>query len=625
MKEKKGFTLIELLVAIVILSIIGVISYIFVHTSIINAKKDVEVSNAKLLLKGVKEDIAIKDIQANNKLEKEQFFMIENNLEYLVDYRGSKTATDYFKNNSNSCDFCLIKITPDNKISILFEGEYQDVRKDYDSNEVYTTPLIISREVTSLYNQLVLFKDIYTSNNEITETKRFVFNNGIIYEIPSEGTQVEVFRITNKTLKGKIKINNSLESEYVIEIDDKLITINDNGDFKKEDNLNSEYSNNILTLYDEIKFVAEKYVKNNEITSEVYFEFKDGKIDKIDSYGNVISDNSISMNSTIMGSGELRINDSKQYQITIYDNNDNIKNNYGSDELYRESLKFSRDVVLLFRNLSRLELLAEKYLNGATSSDYLPSKSDWLVFYYIRQLKYTGSNWNTVSNSDTKFVTYVKNNGTYLKQYFTSKNSFEVNGNIIDLKHMAAVLATLMYQSAGGEYDLLDQITIDSMASWAGDLQTFMIDNLLPTVTDKTENGYKNATIEKLGQNGTSFSMEDMYADTDGWVIYYNLTKNKTWTIKDAFEKFYLGTSTRSYKNRFTSFKNTVLNSSNGERINFSNLTYEFTKQNFEIDLIIFTYKEVWPIFEGYTISNTMSQGVRKGFTEWIYRQIAKE
>ena len=623
-KEKKGFTLIELLVAILLLGIISVISIVFAVNIIANAKRDVEISNTKILSKLVSEKVSINELQSNNDFNKEKFFVIQNNSEYLVNKNGTKTRTNYFNYNGKYCDFCVIKVKSKDEISILLEGETQDVRKKYKSNNTYTTSLVISREITSLYNELELFKEIYMLNNTITETKRFTFENGIIYELQNDGPKLQVFIINNKTLKGKILINEALKAEYMIEKDNDIITINSAGDFEKKENINSEYSTKVLDLYEEIKYSAQKYIKNNTISSEVYFEFSDGKISLIDSYGNQINSN-ITMNSTVMGSGELRINKSKQYEITIYDNNDNIKNNYGSDELHTEKLKFSRDVTLLFKNLSRLELLAEKYLNGATTTDFKPSKSDWLVFYYIRQLKYTGSNWNTVSGSAPEFVTYVKNNASYLKNYFTSKNSFTVNGDIIDLKHMSAVLATCMYQTASGVYSVLSQTTVDSVASWAGDLQTFMVDNLLPSVTDKTVAGYKKATMEMLGKSNTSFNMDDIYADTDGWVIYYNLSKNTSLSISSAFEEFYLGKSARSYKNRFTSFKNTVLNSTNGSKSSFSNLVYKFTKQNYEYDLILFTYTEKWPLFGSNTISSTMSQGVRDGFTEWIYAQIAKE
>lgn len=626
MKKNKGFTLIELLVVILILGILSVISIIFIGNMISNTKSETEISNAKLLLKGVKDVVGLDTIHNQNEIEKEQFFIIKDNIEYKVDEKGIKTPTNYFAYKEKNCKFCIIKIAPNNDISIVYEGEKQDVKKDYGSNNVYPTNLVESREVTSLYNELTLFRDIYIANNEISQLKRFTFENGVIYEILNDGTKNQVFKINNRTFTGKIKIYKSLETEYIIETNKNIITLDNTGEFSNQENRNNEYSNNVIKLYDEIKFVAEKYIENNNITSEVYFEFSNGKINKVDLYGNAISDNNVTMDSTIKGTGELRINTSNQYEIIIYDNdNDNIKNNYGSDELIKEKLPFSRDVVILFKNLSRLELLAENYLNGATSTNFKPSKSDWLVFYYIRQLKYTGSNWNNVSSYDTAFVTYVKNNASYLKDYFTGKNNFKVNGDTIDLKHMAAVLATCMYQTAASPYDLLSQVTVDSMASWAGDLQTFMVNDLLNSVNNKTIAGYKEATMNLLGNSNTSFNIEDIYADTDGWAIYYNLLDNNNLTISEAFKSFYLGTSTRSYKNRFTSFKNTVLNSSNGTKASFTNLVYKFTKQNYEIDLILFTYTEPWPLLKGYTISSVMSQGVRDGFTEWIYSKIENE
>ncbi|MBE6152654.1 MAG: prepilin-type N-terminal cleavage/methylation domain-containing protein [Firmicutes bacterium] len=624
-RKKKGFSLIELLMVIVLTALIATICYIVTFNIVKNTKKEIAVGNVKTLSKIVKDAIKI-DKVSDKKLVDDAFFIIKNNKEYYINKNGTTIPTNYFQYEGKPCKNCIIKIKSGKNISIISEDEDYDIKKDYDSNEVHINSLIISREITSLYNELDLFKEIYLSHNSVNELKRFIFENGYIYEIHNDGSKEQVFKINNYHIKGKIVIYKSLKFEYTIEpSNNEIITINDKGGFNRVKNVNNKYSDSVLSLYEEIKFSALRYIENNTISSEAYFEFDNGSIHKVDEYGNKIIDNTISMNSNITGSGELRINSSNQYQIIIYDGIYNIQNKYGNDLLNKEKQTFTSDVRTLFKNLGRLELLAEKYSNNVTSSDYLPSKSDWLVFYYIRQLKYKSSNWDTVSSSDNAFVTYVNNNGSYLKDYFTKKNTFSINGNNIDLKHMAAVMASRMYQTASGSYGLLNQITVDSIASWAGDLQTFMVDNLLPTVTDKTINGYKKATLEMLGNSNTNFSMDDIYADTDAWIIYYNLSKNTNLTIKQAFEAFYSGESARSYKNRFTSFKNTVLNNSNGTKSAFSNLVYKFTKQNYEVDLILFTYTEKWPLYGSSTITSAMSQGVRNGFTEWIYNQIEKE
>lgn len=624
MKNKKGFTLIELLVTIALLGIISVISYRFIGNAISNSKKEVTINNAKLLAKSVIEDIKLNEIEP----EKTQFFIIQKDKVYMINGDGTKTETNDFKYKGESCDFCIFKINPKKEVSVLVEGENVDAIKDFNSNDVTTKSLNGSREITTLYNELSLFFDMYSTHNNITDSKTLVIENGIIYEYLADGTKKKVYELINSNaakLYGNIQLNKTngeTTPRYEVELPNKeVVIIDSNGKYEKEDDINKNYDDNILALYKEIKSIAREYIRNNDITSLTYFEFNDEKINKIDQYGKVISE---SKNSNIKGSGELRINTNDEFEIIMYDGDDNIKNNYGSNVLYKEKIKYSRDVDTLFKNLERLELLAEQYKLNYTNSNYKPSYSDWLVFYYIRQLKYTGSNWNTVSSSDSDFVTYVANNAPNLKTYFSKKNSFTINGDTIDLKHMAAVLATRMYQTAADYYQYLNQITVDSIASWAGDLQTFMVNNLLSTVTDKTVNGYKTKTMELLGKDNTDFSMEDIYADTDAWVIYYNLSTNSKLTIVDAFKNYYLGLSTRSYKNRFTSFKNTVLSSSNGTKDAFKNLVYKFTKENFEVDIII-TLTKKWPLYGSNTISSTMSQGVRDGFVEWIYAKIVEE
>ncbi len=627
MKEEKGFTLIELLVAITILAIISVISYVFIGNAISKSKNDIVVNNAKILAKSVIEDVKLNEMEP----EKTQFYVIENDTEYMINSDGTKTETNYFKYKGESCSFCIIKINPQKEISVLLEGENIDAIKDYNSNNIVTKSLIESRDVLSLYNELALFIDMYSTYNEITGSKRFIFEGEIIYEYLNDGSKIEVYKLinpnANKSLNGNIILDESLSFKYSIELsNNEVVIIDSNGNYEKEDDVNSGYDDNIIVLYQEIKAVAKKYIKNNNITSEVYFEFNDGTINKIDQYGNIINDNSISMNSNVKGSGELRINADNKYEIIMYDGDNNIRNNYGSNILYTEKLKYPRDVATLLKNIARLELLAKNYATTATytTANYKPSYSKWLVFNYIRTFSYTGSNWDKVSRTDYSFREYVQSNALNLKTYFNNKKSFTINDDTIDLIHMAAVIDTRMYQTASSPYDLLNQITVDSVASWAGDLQTFMVDNLLSTVTDKTVAGYKKATMNLLGNSNTSFNMDDMYADTDGWVIYYNLSQNSSLSISDAFENYYTGLSTRSYKNRFTSFKNTVLSSSSGTKSAFSNLVYKFTKENYEVDIII-TLSKKWPLYGSNTISSTMSQGVRDGFVEWIYARIAEE
>ena len=57
-----------------------------------------------------------------------------------------------------------------------------------------------------------------------------------------------------------------------------------------------------------------------------------------------------------------------------------------------------------------------------------------------------------------------------------------------------------------------------------------MEDSILKTGVKEEYGNYLNATYNLVGKSGTSFSMEDLYADIDAWVLYYNI-KDNTITI----------------------------------------------------------------------------------------------
>ena len=60
-----------------------------------------------------------------------------------------------------------------------------------------------------------------------------------------------------------------------------------------------------------------------------------------------------------------------------------------------------KENVELFKNLHRLELVAEQYSKGTKNTD-------WLVFLYLRQFNYSGTLYDTVTGNDSGFVGYVE-------------------------------------------------------------------------------------------------------------------------------------------------------------------------------------------------------------------------
>lgn len=608
--KKRGFTIIELLAVIMVLAIIALIVTPIVLNVIDKMRSSVELQNARALLRTANNYIYTQRLQGNN-IREEQIFVIKDGTEYQLDKLGNRTETSNFKQKTKVCDYCVIKIGADKKISILYEGKKQDLKKDYNSSDFLVQKLTEPREIVSSYNELVLFKDLYLKNNSIAGTKYFKTDSQTIYEIASNGIETASQKLYNSSGSGRITLTDSNNYSITIRSNEKIYEFNSTGEIDKTDNLNSEYSEGILALYEDIKFSAERYLENTSVSSEVYFEFNNGVINKVDKYGNTTKDSNMIINPNLRGSGEISINPSNQVSVVIYDTNSDIKNNYGSDELHSTPIKYSRDAKTLIKNLSRLELLAETYL-GINSM-----KSDWLVFYYIRSLKYNSSIYDIVTGTDTDFVTYVEDNAPSLKSYFTSKNTYNANGHNIDLKHMAASLAGNIYDTNDFYHILYKEIEYDCVVSWAGDLHQLMEDYILKSGVKEQYGSYLNATYSLMGKSGTTFSMEDVHADIDAWLLYYNMKENQNLSIGEIFDKYYAGESSRSYKNRFTSFINVMTSISSSLSTNsFEGVVNHFTNTD-----------KNWQTIDSLEIkpNDAEQKEIADGFVKWIREKAAAE
>jgi len=615
---KQGFTLIELLAVMVILAIISLIAVPIVLNIIQNVRQSVELNRAETLKEIVDFYIA-KRYMSNNKITEEQIFVIKDNVEYQIDSEGNRTQTNNFEHKGVLCDYCVVKINSDRQVYILYEGKSQDIKKNYTSKKLVKEKLTQPRDVVSLYNEIVLFKDIYISKNDISDTKYFKSEGENIYEILTTGEEKEIFKLYNSSGKSSVKFISDSEYTITITTEEDIFEFNNNGFIAESENVNSQYSEEILNIYDELLLSAERYLQNTTVTDEEYFEFSNGIINKVDKYGNTTSDSNMVLNPKLSGSGELRINSSNQVSMVIYDENNDIKCDYGSQKLYSEPIKYSRDGLTLVKNLSRLELLAENYKGNKSDT------TDWLVFYYLRQLKYKDSEssivkkYNIVTGEDTNFVAYVSENASNLVTYFTKKNTYTVNGDKIDLKHMAASIAGNLYDSPAIYHALYEELEYDCVVSWAGDLHTLMEKSILKSGVKEEYGSYLNATYNLLGKSNTTFSMEDMYADIDAWVLYYNMKENTNLSIGEIFDKYYSGESSRSYKNRYTSFiniMNTIATKFNSSKVNFDGVVSHFTS-NAKNWLTIGTL-EITP-------TDAERKEIADGFVKWIKEQAAKE
>lgn len=466
-------------------------------------------------------------------------------------------------------------------------------------------------------------------------------NSNIIYSLSyQDGTSVAVDDIlkSNHTVTLKIKVmfdplaTSVSSSNLNLSLGANIIYEQYDGEDPDEEA--ELFDDGFESLYNDVKTLMINY----HPSSNTSYEFDNNAVYLVDTYGNKTK----VIDAELDGNGEIEVNNSNQMLITMYDDTSssatNVSNSYGSDDLISTPQIFTRDVLLYYKNLSRLEALAEAYI-GAPDNDpnnnYIISKSDWMTFYYIAQMKYTGTKWNLVMNSEPKFVVYVTNNGSYLKNYFTNLNSITINGDTIDVKHMHAVLAALsydLYQSECPSFkvsyndDFIDNNNrlLDSTASWGGDLNTLITDNIISSTVDKTYNGYYTKAYQLIGASNTSFAMDDLYADIDAWDIFYNLTLGDL-TIYDAFYKFYSGDSNSgtyyTRLNRYTAFYTEV------------NKPDRFAKpprwcpDNMTFDDVVefFTSCNILNSSKWSNVNSTISSAVKNAFIDWINAKMHEE
>ena len=609
---KKGFTLVELLAVIVILAIISLIGVPIVLNIITSVEQSIEMDRAEFL-KDMVESYVGKNYLNDNEITEEQIFVIQDNVEYQLDGKGNRVQTNNFKHRGKLCDYCIVKINPQKEFYILFEGTGQDIKKEYDSKNLVQEKLNQPRNVISLYNELLLFTDIYVSNNSVSSAKTFKSNGENLYEVLSQEEEKEVAKLYNSTGNGRIDMQSYYDYVITITTADDVYKFDGNGLIRESENVNGEYPEHIVYLYDELLYSAENYLKNTVVEDEVYFEFSDRDIYVVDEYGNITRDDNMSLNYGVFGSGELKINSSNQISVVIYDTNSNIKNDYGSKKLYSEPLKHSRDGYELVKNLSRLELLAENYKGNNNIT------TDWLVFYYIRQLKYNSTTYDIVTGTDDGFVGYVNSNAPDLNKYFLNKNTYIVNNHEIDLNHFGASLSALLHDTLYIYHIAYEELEYDCVASWAGDLHQMMRKNIFKSGVKEQYGSYLNAIYKLMGHPDTMFNIGDVYADLDAWSLYYNIKENSNLSISELFDQYYSGESARSYKNRYTTFisiMNDIAPQFQTNRVNFEGVVNHFVNLDIE-----------WQKMEEFEIEPTDAEKkeIADGFIKWIKEQAAKE
>ncbi|ADU26781.1 hypothetical protein [Ethanoligenens harbinense] len=179
---------------------------------------------------------------------------------------------------------------------------------------------------------------------------------------------------------------------------------------------------------------------------------------------------------------------------------------------------------------------------------------------YIRRGVYNDSRWvqaaGPVSN---EMISYINSNSTYkdLQYYFTNDpivltDSF--TGAQIDATHMFATLHVLVHDTVPGEASWLPatfgEPIIDDLGGWAGDLETFQQDVIRRSGnSDDYQYNYNIAILLLRQDEGSSFSMPDLYADADALNINTDLNQFNN-SLSDAFLNYYGAKA----KKRYTSF-----------------------------------------------------------------------
>ena len=143
---------------------------------------------------------------------------------------------------------------------------------------------------------------------------------------------------------------------------------------------------------------------------------------------------------------------------------------------------------------------------------------------------------------------------------------------------------------------------INNLSGWAGDLQTLMKDTYDRINGSKDYNEFYNAFYNLIGE--ASFSMEDMYADTDAYNIYKMLTY---YSLTDALKNYYQ----RDYEERFSKFTN------------------YWSKAKIKDCVSIYTDNDYivihWPLFGSYNFSKDQSQAATDAFVDFLMEKIESE
>ena len=315
-----------------------------------------------------------------------------------------------------------------------------------------------------------------------------------------------------------------------------------------------------------------------------------------------------------------------------------------NEELCKQICKLEIIVNDYLKNCDDIPDIYKKYIEYYSDGIYI--NSDWFVFMFIRQFNgnYVGGNWDgTAGAIDYQFVEYVKNYDPDLYSYFENHSDYiaSENGDTGDLYHLAATMSALIYESTfddGRLFGLIPEKNIDSLAGWAGDLQTAMNDAAIAVgdwadydvyreamkdliacdSVDKVYEKYPNLKKLREKNEDIHFKLNDLYADIDAINIKNMISRGDS--LCESLNKYF----SEGYKKRFTTFVD------DKSRDSFIQETYVYTTEYFlgtriNANIVGYEISSRWPLFEIKFFNKEWSMAASIAFTDYIFERMEDE
>jgi len=230
-------------------------------------------------------------------------------------------------------------------------------------------------------------------------------------------------------------------------------------------------------------------------------------------------------------------------QNYIFQEPNQIQNNISNKtsnatQITTKTSVISGNLTSLLKNLSDL---ANKYDSNNSIS---------LCLQFIRRNKYNSNNWNILAGKiDSNFTKFVEENNIDLYNYnFNNATIYDnITGQNIDFVHMCASLNSYIYTKGS---------SISHFSCWAGDL-TSLLNQLIKFNVNKSEQELLEHAIELLGSTNlrsSLFNIEDMLADIDTTILYYNY-KSQNCDLYTLLTNYYY-LENDQYQNRNKTFYN---------------------------------------------------------------------